>query len=104
MERQGTDELHKGYPGVVRMKTLARSHIWWPKIDSAIEGRAKRCTACQLNTHLPTKAPLHYWPWPTTPWEHIHMDYAGSFMGKMLLIVVGCTLKMARGVYHDEHY
>ena len=62
------DELHKGHPGVVRMKTLARIHISWSKMDSAIEGRAKRCTACQDNKHLPTKAPLHYWPWSTTPW------------------------------------
>ena len=87
------DELHKGHPGVVRMKTLARSHIWWPKMDSAIEERAKSCTACQGNKHLPTKAPLHYWPWPTAPWERIHIYYAGPFMGKMLLIVVDAHSK-----------
>ena len=68
------DELHKGHPGVVRMKTLARSHIWWPKMDSAIEERAKSCTPCQHNKHLPTKAPLHNWPWPTAPRERIHID------------------------------
>ena len=87
------DELHKCHPGVVRMKTLARSHIWWPNLDSAIERRAKAYTACQCNKHLPPKAPLHYWPWPPAPWDRIHIDFAGPFMGKMLFIVVDAHSK-----------
>ena len=87
------DELHKCHPGVVLMKTLARSHIWWSNLDSSIERRAKACTAGQGNKHLPPKAPLHYWPWPHAPWDHIHIDFAGPFMGKMLFIVVDAHSK-----------
>lgn len=25
--------LHKGHVGVVRMKALARSHVWWSGVD-----------------------------------------------------------------------
>ena len=75
------------------MKTLARNHIWWPNLDSVIERRAKSCTACQGNKHLPPKAPSHYWSWPPAPWDRVHIDYAGPFMGKMLFIVVDAHSK-----------
>ena len=26
-------ELHTGYAGIVRMKSLARLHVWWPNLD-----------------------------------------------------------------------
>ena len=87
------DELHKGHPVVVRMKILAHSHIWWPNLDSTIERRAKACTACQCNKHLPPKAPLYYCTWPPALWDRIHIDFAGPFMGKTLFIVVDAHSK-----------
>ena len=82
------DELHQGHPGVVRMKVLARNHMWWPGLDQAIEKQAKGCCACQATKHLPAKAPLHSWAWPTNPWERVHVDFAGPIFGKMLLLAV----------------
>ena len=41
-------ELREGRPGVNRMKALARSFVWWPKLDSGIESLVKSCEECQM--------------------------------------------------------
>ena len=41
------DELHTGHPGIVRMKAIARSYVWWPGLDKAIENQVKSCKPCQ---------------------------------------------------------
>lgn len=39
-------ELHETHPGVSRMKSLARSYVWWPKMDLDLENKVKSCTQC----------------------------------------------------------
>ncbi|CAC5368187.1 unnamed protein product [Mytilus coruscus] len=41
------NELHVNHPGIVRMKGLARMHVWWPNLDTDIEITVRNCTACQ---------------------------------------------------------
>ena len=57
------EELHDSHLGVVKMKALARSYVWWPNISGQLEELAKGCDGCQLNQRMPTKAPLHPWEW-----------------------------------------
>ena len=87
------DELHEGHLGVVKMKTLVRSFAWWPGIDHDIEQLAKGCNGCQQVQHNPTQAPLHTWEWPAKPWQRVHIDYAGPFLGHMFLVVVDAHSK-----------
>ena len=77
------EELHQGHFGIVKMKALARSYVWWPGLDEDIAGVVKGCTECQSVRHLPAKAPLHPWVWPTSPWERVHVDFLGPFLGRM---------------------
>ncbi|XP_015778003.1 PREDICTED: uncharacterized protein K02A2.6-like [Acropora digitifera] len=86
-------ELHDGHMGVVKMKALARSYVWWPNINAQLEELAKACSGCQQNQNMPTKVPLHPWEWATTPWQRIHIDYAGPFQNSMFLVVVDAHSK-----------
>ena len=86
-------ELHDTHPGMTRMKGLARSYVWWPKIDSDIEQTVSTCPVCQKMRSEPAKAPVHPWTFPSQPWSHIHIDFAGPIAGKMYLVVVDAYSK-----------
>ena len=81
-------QLHESHPGVVRMKSLARSYMWWPNMDSNIEDTVRECHPCQENQKSPPSVPIHPWERPREAWSRIHLDYAGPFMGKMFLVIV----------------
>ncbi|XP_064468546.1 uncharacterized protein K02A2.6-like [Ornithodoros turicata] len=87
------DELHSSHPGVIRMKELARSFIWWPHIDTDIETRVRNCDDCQRHRNEPAAAPVHPWEWPTRPWERIHVDFAGPFQHHNFLVVMDAHSK-----------
>lgn len=86
-------ELHVSHPGIVRMKGLARIHVWWPGMNPDIEKMVQACEACQAVRNRPPPVVLHAWPWPSGPWERIHVDYAGPFMGTMFFVVVDAYSK-----------
>ena len=86
-------ELHETHPGASRMKSLARSYIWWPKMDSEIESQVRSCSICQESSPSPPAAPLHPWQWPSQPWSRLHLDFAGPYMGQMFLIIVDAHSK-----------
>ena len=87
------EDLHRDHPGVVRMKSLARSYVWWPNLDKEIEWSVKQCDHCLAVKGSPPKAPLHPWIWPTRPWQRVHLDFAGLFCNKMFLISVDAHSK-----------
>ena len=86
-------ELHMGHSGMARMKALARTVIWWPKIDEDIEEMVKACAECQMTRANPPVAPLNPLPWPSKPWSRLHMDFAGPFMNLMFLVVIDAGSK-----------
>ncbi|PAA68677.1 hypothetical protein BOX15_Mlig034486g1 [Macrostomum lignano] len=85
--------LHQSHLGASKLKSLARNYFWWPGMDGDIERLSQHCRQCKLHQHSPPPAPLQPWPWPDRPWSRVHMDYAGPFEGKMLLILVDAHSK-----------
>ena len=62
-------ELHFTHPGIVKMKLLASSYVWWYKIDQDIEEVVRTCENGAAQRSLPPKAPLHSWPWANHPMQ-----------------------------------
>ena len=89
------DMLHQGHLGIVKMKNMARGYFWWPGMDKNIEELSKSCDGCARSQPDPLKAPLHPWNWPEKPWQRIHIDYAGPFLGSMFLVIVDAHSKWA---------
>lgn len=85
--------LHTSHPGIVKMKSLARSYVWWPGIDNDIHKLCKNCFDCSKRQSNPPKSELHSWKLPEGPWKRIHIDFAGPFMDHMFLLVVDAYSK-----------
>ena len=82
------------FPKVFRneiLKQLHRSYVYWPSIDIHIEELVKNCDSRALTS----KSPIKFWPTPDGPWERVHIDYAGPFMGKYFLVMVDAYSKLS---------
>ena len=96
------EQLHAGHPGINRMKALARSYVYWPQLDTQLEQLSRSCTKCALAAKAPRKAELQSWPIPQSPWQRIHLDFAGPFHGQTYLLVVDAYSKWPE-IFIMEH-
>lgn len=86
-------QFHKGHPGKERMKSLARSFIYWPYLDQEMNDYVHKCGACLQASKQPVKAELSSWPIPEEQWERVHIDFAGPISGASYLIIVDAFSK-----------
>ncbi|XP_055589292.1 uncharacterized protein K02A2.6-like [Uranotaenia lowii] len=87
------NELHSTHFGITRIKSLARGYCWWEGIDRDIENLIKSCASCQMNRANPPKISFHCWETPSEPFQRVHADYAGPFMGFYFLILIDAYSK-----------
>ncbi|XP_055915493.1 uncharacterized protein K02A2.6-like [Eupeodes corollae] len=93
LRKRVLSELHASHFGATRMKSLARSYCWWERIDSDIEDLVKNCPDCQRIRSNPPKTSVHCWEAPTEPFQRVHIDFAGPFLGKLFFILVDAYSK-----------
>jgi hypothetical protein len=86
-------DLHKSHFGVVKMKALARSLYWWPGLDKAIEEMARNCNTCNSIRNNPPKVEVHEWETAETPFDRVHIDYAGPFMSANFFVMIDSCSK-----------
>lgn len=90
-----------GHVGMVRMKAIAISYVWWPNIEKEIEQLYSSCLGRHQVGHMPKSAPVHPWEWPSVPWQRLHIDFAG--LNVMFLVVPGAHSN-TRGISHEMNY
>lgn len=81
------EELHWSHPGVARMKLVAQSHVWWPKLDADHENLAHQYPQCITTWNAPPTAPLTPWTWPSIPWKRMDVNFATCDEKHYLIIV-----------------
>ncbi|XP_048003061.1 uncharacterized protein K02A2.6-like [Leguminivora glycinivorella] len=86
-------ELHVGHVGMVKMKSTARSYVWWPGIDAAVERVCRECAACVAESSAPPRAPPKPWPYITEPWTRLHVDFLGPIENESFFVIVDSTTK-----------
>ena len=87
------EELHDGHPGVSKMESHIKAHVWWPNMDRDIENLVQTCYECQLHCHDPPKPHFRPWTGPPQPWSRLHLHYAGPYQGYMFLIIIDAHSK-----------
>lgn len=81
------EHLHSGHLGVNKMKSLSRLMCWWPGINSDINDFARSCGQCKL-VKPDTHPQLIAWPLSYKPWQRVHVDYCGPFVGGLFALVI----------------
>ena len=85
--------IHLGHFGMQRMKQLARSVVYWPRINDDIENMSRTCSTCGEHQNKPPKPANHPWMLPETPWSRLHVDHAINFMGSNWLVLIDAYSK-----------
>ncbi|KAG6453182.1 hypothetical protein O3G_MSEX008010 [Manduca sexta] len=86
-------ELHKSHLGIVKSKAEARSRLWFPGIDKAIESMIAGCEICTQLRPSPARAPLAVWPHPLQPFYRVHVDFLGPINGELFFVIVDAHSK-----------
>ena len=87
LQRRILHNFHTGHLGINRMKSLMRSYVFWPGMDSDVTDMVSKCKGCILAAKSP---PTSQEPWLKTerPWSRIHIDFTGPIDKFYYLVVV----------------
>lgn len=67
--------IHESHVGIVKMKMIARSYVWWPSLQKDIESFVHNCEICQSTRNVPKEIVKTKWSSTNYPFERIHLDF-----------------------------
>lgn len=86
-------ELHASHMGLIKIRNLARSYVWWPGIEKDLTEMLDNCKICLKNKFHYNYMSLAAWPWSYIPWSRIHCDLIGPFFCHHFLVVLDAHSK-----------
>lgn len=93
LQQKVIDKLHEAHPGIDRMKSFARSYVYWPNLDKDITNKVQQCSRCAHTAKMPVKTLLKSWPLATKVMERVHVDIAEPEKGDYYLVIVDARSK-----------
>lgn len=93
LQRRVLSELHSSHLGIVKTKAEARSRLWFPGIDEALEKMIGACATCAQLRASPPRVQPSPWPYPSHPFHRVHLDFLGPLNGRMFLVIVDAYSK-----------
>ena len=87
LQKQVVELAHEGHQGLVKTRSLLRSKVWFPRMDSLVDSVVKRCIPCQVATPKLSREPLQMTPLPNGPWEQVSIDFC-EVAGHYVLVVI----------------
>ncbi|GFV27296.1 transposon Tf2-6 polyprotein [Trichonephila clavipes] len=87
------------------MKAIDRLFVYWKIIDKDIGEAAKNCVDCARHKTDPTKTKVHYWEYPSMPWELAYVDFAGPiFTNIRFFTLIPNEITTSRGSKKQPKY
>lgn len=88
LQRKAIQLAHEGHLGIEKCKSLLRSKVYWPNMNTMIESFIRNCTACKANSKDAPPEPLKPSELPENVWTEISVDFFGPLpSGEKLLVI-----------------
>ena len=80
--------VHRSCLGIVKLKNILRSKVYWYNMDKDIENLIANCSSCQKLSKTQKPTPVKMTELPKSPWEHIAGDFYGTLPTGEKIIVI----------------
>jgi hypothetical protein len=87
MQKMVLERLHIGHSGREKTKDKARTYVFWPRINAAIDQMVERCAPCLKYSRQQQREPMIPLDVPNRPWQVVGMDHF-YFYGQDYLVII----------------
>ena len=89
LQNQVVHIAHEGHQGEVKTKSLLRTKVWFPGIDSLVSSVVKDCRSCLTVKNTRQREPLQMTELPKSKWTNLAADFYGPLpSGHHILVVI----------------